>query len=112
MMPRRREVRHGRWPLPDDVSGLALSEDGARLCAALGGRVTVVDTDTGDATTTLAFGGIESILQVTNAVGPWNRWEVAPVSLPMGGRGRIVSTGPPTRCMGRGRRPRCGVGTS
>lgn len=55
----------GRWPLPDDVSGLALSEDGARLYAALGGRVTVVDTDTGDATTTLAFGGIESILHVT-----------------------------------------------
>lgn len=55
----------GRWPLPDDVSGLALSEDGARLYAALGGRVTVVDTHTGDATTTLAFGGIESILHVT-----------------------------------------------
>ena len=55
----------GRWPLPDDVSGLALSEDGARLYAALGDRVTVVDTDTGDATTTLAFGGIESILHVT-----------------------------------------------
>jgi hypothetical protein len=55
----------GRWPLPDDVSGLALSEDGARLYAALGGRVTLVDTDTGDATATLAFGGIESILHVT-----------------------------------------------
>jgi DNA-binding beta-propeller fold protein YncE len=55
----------GRWPLPEDVSGLALSEDGARLYAALGGRVTVVDTHTGDATTTLAFGGIESILHVT-----------------------------------------------
>lgn len=55
----------GRWPLPDDVRGLALSEDGARLYAALGGRVTVVDTDTGDAITTLAFGGIESILHVT-----------------------------------------------
>lgn len=55
----------GRWPLPDAVSGLALSEDGARLYAALGGRVTVVDTDTGEATTTLAFGGIESILHVT-----------------------------------------------
>ena len=55
----------GRWPLPDDVSGLALSDDGARLYAALGGRVAVVDTDTGDATTTLAFGGVESILHVT-----------------------------------------------
>ena len=55
----------GRWPLPDDVSGLALSEDGARLYAALGGRVTLVDTGTGDATTTLAFGGVESILHVT-----------------------------------------------
>ena len=55
----------GRWPMPDAVSGLALSEDGARLYAALGGRVTVVDTDTGDATSTLAFGGIDSILHVT-----------------------------------------------
>ena len=54
----------GRWPLPGDVSGLALSEDGTRLYAALGGRVMVVDTDTGDATTTLSFGGIESILHV------------------------------------------------
>jgi DNA-binding beta-propeller fold protein YncE len=55
----------GRWPLPDDVRGLALSEDGARLYAALGSQVTVVDTDTGDAITTLAFGRIESILHVT-----------------------------------------------
>lgn len=55
----------GRWPLPDAVSGLALSEDGARLYAAIGGRITVVDTDTGDATTTPAFGGIDSILHVT-----------------------------------------------
>jgi DNA-binding beta-propeller fold protein YncE len=54
-----------RWPLPGDVSGLALSEDGARLYAALGGRVTVVDIDTGDATVTLTFDGIESILHVT-----------------------------------------------
>ena len=54
----------GRWPLPGAVSGLALSEDGARLYAALGGRVTLVDTDTGDATATLSFGGIESILHV------------------------------------------------
>jgi DNA-binding beta-propeller fold protein YncE len=53
----------GRWPLPGGVSGLALSEDGTRLYAALGGSVTVVDTDTGDATT-LSFGGIESILHV------------------------------------------------
>ncbi|MCD6022356.1 MAG: hypothetical protein K0R20_2066 [Actinomycetia bacterium] len=55
----------GRWTLPDDVSGLGLSEDGARLYAALGGRVTVVDTHNGAATTTLAFGGIESIVHVT-----------------------------------------------
>ena len=55
----------GRWPLPDDVSGIALSEDGARLYAALGGLVTIVDTHTGDATGTLAFGGVDSILHVT-----------------------------------------------
>jgi hypothetical protein len=54
----------GSWPLPGDVSGIALSEDGTRLYAALGGQVTVVDTDTGDPTTTLSFGGIESILHV------------------------------------------------
>jgi DNA-binding beta-propeller fold protein YncE len=55
----------GRWPLPGDVTGLALSEDGARLYAALGGSVAIVDTDTGDTTGTLAFGQVESILHVT-----------------------------------------------
>jgi len=54
----------GRWPLPGDVSGLGLSEDGARLYAALGGSVAIVDTETGDATGTLAFGRVESILHV------------------------------------------------
>jgi hypothetical protein len=53
----------GSWALPGDVSGIALSEDGTRLYAALGGQVTVVDTDTGDPTT-LSFGGIESILHI------------------------------------------------
>ena len=54
----------GRWRLPGDVTGLAMSEDGARLYAALGGRVALVDTGTGDATTTLPFGYVESILHV------------------------------------------------
>lgn len=54
----------GRWRLPGDVSGLALSEDGARLYAALGDGLAVLDTGTGDAAT-LPFGGIESILHVT-----------------------------------------------
>ncbi len=54
----------GRWPLPGDVTGLAMSEDGARLYAALGGPVALVDTGTGDATTTLPFGHVESILHV------------------------------------------------
>ena len=53
----------GRWPLPGDVTGLALSDDGARLYAALGDSLAVVDTGTGDATT-LSFGRIESILHV------------------------------------------------
>jgi hypothetical protein len=53
----------GRWPLPGDVTGLALSEDGARLYAALGDGLAVLDTGTGDAAT-LSFGGIESILHV------------------------------------------------
>jgi DNA-binding beta-propeller fold protein YncE len=53
----------GRWPVPGDVSGLALSEDGARLYAALGDGLAVLDTGTGHAAT-LSFGGIESILHV------------------------------------------------
>jgi hypothetical protein len=53
----------GRWSLPGDVTGLALSEDGARLYAALGDGLAVLDTGTGDAAT-LSFGGIESILHV------------------------------------------------
>jgi hypothetical protein len=53
----------GRWPLPGDVTGLALSDDGARLYAALGDGLAVVDTGTGHATT-LSFGRIESILHV------------------------------------------------
>jgi len=53
-----------RWPLPGDVTGLAMSDDGARLYAALGDGVAIVDTGTGDALTTLSFGGVESILHV------------------------------------------------
>ena len=54
----------GRWTMPGDVAGLGLSDDGARLYAALGGSVAIVDTGTGDATGTLSFGGVESILHV------------------------------------------------
>jgi hypothetical protein len=54
----------GRWRLPGAVTGLAMSEDGARLYAALGGPVAIVDTGTGDASTTLPFGHVESILHV------------------------------------------------
>ena len=54
----------GRWTMPGDVAGLGLSDDGARLYAALGGSVAIVDTDTGDATGTLSFGRVESILHV------------------------------------------------
>jgi DNA-binding beta-propeller fold protein YncE len=52
------------WPLPGDVTGLALSDDGARLYAALGDGVAIVDTGTGDASATLPFGQVESILHV------------------------------------------------
>jgi hypothetical protein len=55
----------GRWQLPGTITGLAVSGDGARLYAALGGPVAVVDTDTGDAASTLPFGSVESILHVT-----------------------------------------------
>ena len=54
----------GRWPLPGDVIGLGMSDDGARLYAALGDGVAIVDTGTGDEVTTLSFGGVESILHV------------------------------------------------
>lgn len=54
----------GRWTLPGEVTGLAVSEDGARLYAALGGSVAIVDTGTGDPTGTLSFGQVESILHV------------------------------------------------
>ena len=54
----------GRWPLPGDVIGLGMSDDGARLYAALGDGVAILDTGTGDALTTLSFGGVESILHV------------------------------------------------
>ena len=57
------EIR-GRWSMPGDVAGLALSDDGARLYAALRNSVAVVDTDTGDAVATLPFGSVESILHV------------------------------------------------
>ena len=52
------------WPLPGDVTGLALSEDGARLYAAIGDSVAIVDTGTGDASATRSFGPVESILHV------------------------------------------------
>ena len=53
-----------RWSVPGDVTGLALSEDGARLYAALGEDVAIVDTRTGDALATFSFGRTESILHV------------------------------------------------
>jgi hypothetical protein len=54
----------GRWQMPGAVTGLAMSEDGARLYAALGGPVAIVDTGTGNATTTLPLGHVESVLYV------------------------------------------------
>jgi DNA-binding beta-propeller fold protein YncE len=54
----------GRWQLPGAVTGLAMSRDGARLYAALEGSVAVVDTGTGNASATLPFGHVESILHV------------------------------------------------
>jgi hypothetical protein len=54
----------GPWPLSGKVTGLALSEDGARLYAALGERVAVVDTSTGADLGTLSFGPTQSILHV------------------------------------------------
>ena len=46
------------------MTGLALSEDGLRLYAALGEHVAIVDTGTGAALETLSFGRTESILHV------------------------------------------------
>ena len=52
------------WPVSGDVTGLALSEDGARLYAALGDHIAIVDASTGDALGTFSFGRTESILHV------------------------------------------------
>jgi hypothetical protein len=57
----------GRWPLPGKVTGLAMSEDGARLYAALGEHVAIVDTGTGAPLGTLSFGPTESILHVATS---------------------------------------------
>lgn len=53
-----------RWDLPADLTAMALSPDGARLYAALGDRVAIVDTTTGKALSTLPFGPVESIVHV------------------------------------------------
>lgn len=44
-----------RLPMPADVRGLALSEDGERLYAALADRILIVDPITGDGIRTLSF---------------------------------------------------------
>jgi hypothetical protein len=54
----------GRWELPGDLTAMALSPDGARLYAAAGDRVAVVDAATGEPLSTLPFGPIASILHV------------------------------------------------
>jgi DNA-binding beta-propeller fold protein YncE len=46
-----------RWRMPGDVRGLALSEDGQRLFAALPDRVAVLDARTGEGLATLAVAG-------------------------------------------------------
>lgn len=44
-----------RWPMPAAVRGLALSEDGERLYAALADRIVIVHAATGDELRTLPF---------------------------------------------------------
>jgi WD40 repeat protein len=46
-----------RWRMPGDVRGLALSEDGQRLFAALPDRVAVLDARTGEGLARLAVAG-------------------------------------------------------
>jgi hypothetical protein len=53
-----------RWDLPAELTGMAVSSDGDRLYAAVGDRVAIVDTPTGEAAGTLSFGPVESILHV------------------------------------------------
>jgi hypothetical protein len=57
------EVRT-RWTVAGDVRGLALSVDGARLYAALGDRVTILDSSSGAELAALPFLGVERILHV------------------------------------------------
>jgi len=54
----------GRWTLPDDVRAMALSTDGARLYAAVGDGVAIVDTSSGETLSTLSIGPIGSIVHV------------------------------------------------
>jgi DNA-binding beta-propeller fold protein YncE len=54
----------GRWALQGQVSDLRLSNDGARLYAALGDQLGVLDVANGSLLTTFAADGVESILNV------------------------------------------------
>jgi hypothetical protein len=56
----------GRWRFPAPVTGLASSEDGTRLYAALGDRIAIVDPGTGSSLGSISFGRVESILHVTS----------------------------------------------
>ncbi len=58
-----------RWSMPAEVMGLGLSPDGARLYAALGDRVAILDAASGAQLATLPFEGVDSILHVSTATG-------------------------------------------
>ena len=53
-----------RWTVPTGVSGLGLTGDGADLVVALGDRLLTVDPATGRTLSTMALGGLGSILRV------------------------------------------------
>jgi hypothetical protein len=53
-----------RWTMPSGVGGFAISEDGARLYAALADQVRVVDPASGHELAELRIPGVDSILHV------------------------------------------------
>jgi DNA-binding beta-propeller fold protein YncE len=55
-----------RWTMPSGVAGFGISEDGARLYAALADQVRVVDPASGRELAELRVPGVDSILHVAS----------------------------------------------
>jgi hypothetical protein len=58
-----------RWTMPSGVTAFGMSSDGARLYAALGDQVRIVDPTSGDELGELRVDGVDAILHVFTPVG-------------------------------------------